>query len=107
MVTEVKELDKYEQMIKESNYLVVDIGATWCGPCKSIKPHFHTLAENLKEKAKLITVDADEGNDICEKEEITQLPTFIVYKNGSKVYNKTGGSTEILNEMRQLIEKSD
>ena len=47
--------------------MVVDFGATWCGPCRQFEPEFAALAEQHKDVAfGKVTQDKDEGDAICE-----------------------------------------
>lgn len=62
--------------------------ATWCGPCKMIKPIIQEIeAEGLVEVEYL---DADEYREQLIKEGITGVPTILYLKDGVE-YNRTTG----------------
>ena len=54
--------------------------ATWCGPCKQMKPHISKLQ---KEGYNIQEVDIDQNSTLAESAEIRGVPTIIIYENGS------------------------
>ena len=48
-----------------------------------------------------VAVDVDEGADICEEYQVSNVPHFVVLKGGSKVAEYKGDSKEAL---QQLVE---
>lgn len=78
-------LDKelFDQHVGKADKLViVDFGATWCGPCKKLKPILEELAESMSDKFELYYVDAGEQPDLTKEQGVMSLPTIMFYKNG-------------------------
>ncbi|KAH0517158.1 Sushi, von Willebrand factor type A, EGF and pentraxin domain-containing protein 1 [Microtus ochrogaster] len=63
--------------------VVVDFSATWCGPCKMIKPFFHSLSEKYSSVV-FLEIDVDDCQDVAADCEVKCMPTFQFYKKGQK-----------------------
>ena len=64
---------------------VVLFGATWCGPCKQMKPIYERLADQRKYDTigfMYIDIDEDDVQDIVKRFNIRSLPTLVLLKNG-------------------------
>tara|TARA_B100001057_G_C22729913_1_gene903310 strand:- start:52 stop:402 length:351 start_codon:yes stop_codon:yes gene_type:complete len=71
-----------KSVIKNKN-CVLKFEAAWCGPCRAITPYIKELSTSLS--VDVHVVDADEHPDICQKFNVTKLPTFIfLYEDCTK-----------------------
>ncbi|NXG55570.1 THIO protein, partial [Hemiprocne comata] len=79
--------------------IVVDFSATWCGPCKMIKPFFHvsSLSVFIGNCIKLEIVFCL-FQDVASHCDVKCMPTFQFYKNGKKVQEFSGANKEKLEE---------
>uniref|UniRef100_A0A8D0E570 Thioredoxin n=1 Tax=Salvator merianae TaxID=96440 RepID=A0A8D0E570_SALMN len=77
--------------------IVVDFSATWCGPCKMIKPFYHSLAEKYPDVV-FIEIDVDDAQDVASHCDVKCMPTFQFYKNNEKVHEFSGANKEKLEE---------
>lgn len=75
--------------------VVVDFSATWCGPCKMIKPFFHSLSEKYSNVV-FLEVDVDDCQDVAAECEVKCMPTFQFFKKGQKVGEFSGANKEKL-----------
>jgi len=82
-----------------SKLVVVDFFATWCGPCKMISPVLERLSDELKEQVVFLKVDVDENEDIAADNKVTVMPTFIFFKNRSRVTEFSGANEAKLKEL--------
>src|SRR4051812_30982933 len=72
-----------EQQLKESMIpVLVEFYADWCGPCHVMKPIIESLRIELGSKAEIITINADEEQEITNQYLVLSLPTFLIFKNG-------------------------
>ena len=82
-----KPLTSYDLMTysksKSSTLIVIDFKASWCIPCKTIKPFIAYLHESYP-NVEFIEIDIeDESRDtIVSNFNIKKVPTFVFYKNG-------------------------
>jgi len=62
-VTEPDSLDKLNEIIENAgeNPVIIDLFASWCGPCVNFKPKFEQLAKDFKDKAIFIKIDGDKN----------------------------------------------
>lgn len=77
--------------------VVVDFHATWCGPCKTIAPHFKQYATKYPE-ADFLKVDVDKCQTTAATYNITAMPTFLFLKNGKKVDEIKGADPQKLED---------
>ena len=61
--------------------------ATWCGPCKQMKPHIDKLQ---KEGYNIQEIDIDQNSTLAESAEIRGVPTLAIYENGNEVERLVG-----------------
>lgn len=62
--------------------VVVDIWATWCGPCKQVAPLLDQLAAEYDGRIKIVKLDADQNPETVTAAGVTSIPTLGFYKNG-------------------------
>ncbi len=93
----------FNATISSNNLVLVDVGATWCPPCRKMEPVLEALAKELQGKYTLLKVDG--GNDATVMKEIgaAVLPTYMVYKNGKLSWKKEGIVS--LQELKEALTK--
>ncbi|XP_011809988.1 PREDICTED: thioredoxin isoform X2 [Colobus angolensis palliatus] len=77
MVKQIESKAAFQEALSTAGdkLVVVDFSATWCGPCKMIKPFFH---------------------DVASECEVKCMPTFQFFKKGQKVGEFSGANKEKL-----------
>ena len=71
-----------EEVLKSDVPVLVDMFATWCGPCKMMAPVVAKLAEEYEGTVKVGKLDIDQNVDIVAQYKIMSVPTFLVIKDG-------------------------
>lgn len=79
------------EVLKSTLPVLVDFTATWCGPCKAIKPTVIELAGEYAGRVKVGTLDIDRSQQIAVKYHVRAVPTLIVFKDG-KVHQQVMGA---------------
>ncbi len=86
--------------------VLVNFTAPWCAPSAQMKPGFDKLADDLKGKAAVLSVDLERNAWAAERFGITSMPTTIAFVDGKAVSTKTGKSSyEELQTMAQKVLK--
>jgi len=76
------EKDFQEKVLDQAGLVIVDYGATWCGPCKKLKPILDELDGTMNDKAAFYYVDAGEQPALAQKYGVMSLPTILFFKAG-------------------------
>ena len=78
------------EVLKESQPVLVDFTATWCGPCKMLEPVVKQLAGEWDGRAKVLKLDVDENPDLAMTYTVMSVPTLILFKGGRPVERLSG-----------------
>ncbi|MGH3673599.1 MAG: tetratricopeptide repeat protein, partial [Pseudonocardiaceae bacterium] len=74
--------------------VVVDLWATWCGPCKQLSPVLEALAEAAGGAWVLAKVDVDANQRIAQLFGVQSIPTVIAIAGGQPVDAFAGARSE-------------
>ena len=87
---------EFEQIIKSKKVVLVDMFATWCGPCQMMTPFIEEIKKEYKRKdeVKILEVDIDENPEIPAEYSVLSVPTFLIFKDGKVVDTIVGATTK-------------
>jgi len=74
--------------------VLLDLWATWCGPCRMVSPALERLAETYAGRIKLVKVDVDKAPGLSRRFEIRSVPTLMVLDRGRVVARQAGAAPE-------------
>jgi thioredoxin 1/putative thioredoxin len=93
----------FEREIMQSELpVLVEFSAEWCGPCKTVAPELTALADDLRDKAKVVTIDVDRSPNIARELGVQSVPTFVVFHQGRPVGGRVGALKRT--QLREMIE---
>ena len=75
---------------KNPGLVIIKMGASWCGPCKQIKPVVDAFFASSPENVICCEVDVDESFDLYSyfksKKMVNGVPVILCYKKGNTSY---------------------
>lgn len=80
-LVEIKTLDSLLETISANSSVVVEVGATWCGPCRSFLPHYTKFAEANPDIV-CVKIDVDDDPGFVQEYQIQSVPQVMWFKNG-------------------------
>lgn len=81
--------ENYTDVIGKQGLVAVQYYATWCGPCKMLKPVLDAVAQDEKD-VDFYRVDIDQYRDQAIQSGIRSVPTVVLYKDGEEVDRTSG-----------------
>jgi len=74
--------DNFDKVVIQSTQpVIIDVYASWCGPCQQMEPIFEELEKELGHLYTFAKLNVDEARDISTHYGVTSIPTFILIKN--------------------------
>jgi thioredoxin 1 len=70
--------------------VVLDFGATWCGPCKKLEPILEEMSGGYSGKVRFYKVDVGESPATAQKFGVMGVPTVIFLRGGKPVHRFSG-----------------
>ena len=82
-----------KEKINNGEKLIIDFYATFCGPCKVMKPMFEKAGEITKEnssKVELFTFNVDTDRDFVMELGLRSVPTIKGFSDGQEIFSEVG-----------------
>jgi thioredoxin 1 len=79
----------YQEVVGHQGLVVVQYFATWCGPCKMLKPVLESISTDMAD-VKFWRVDIDLFRNQASEAGIRSVPTVVLYKDGEEVDRQSG-----------------
>jgi thioredoxin 2 len=74
--------------------VLVDLWATWCGPCRMVSPALERIATERAGELKLVKVDVDTAPRLSQRFEVRAVPTLMVWRHGELLARQPGAAPE-------------
>jgi thioredoxin 2 len=91
-ITDADDTSFSEIADKSPRAVLVDLWATWCGPCRMVSPALQTLATEMADQVKLVKVDIDRSPTLAQRFQVQSVPTLLVMRNGEVVARQSGAA---------------
>lgn len=94
--------EQFKKLIADNPVVLVDFQATWCGPCRRMKPIIDELERDYRGRLLVVEVDVDEQPELASRFGVSSVPTFLMFRDGKTGERIEGAPPRI--EIVRLIE---
>ena len=98
--------EQFESKVRQEEVSIIQFSASWCGPCKSLRPIIEKLSEEYSDK-KYFWAYADiedSGINTGSAMGIRGVPSTIIFRRGVEVDRLVGNPGEA--RVREFISKN-
>jgi putative thioredoxin len=81
--------------------IVVDLWATWCGPCQTLTPILEKVVGESNGQVELVKVDIDANPGVAQAFRVQSIPMVVAFKDGQPVDAFMGAQGE--HEVREFV----
>ncbi|GAA5700939.1 thioredoxin [Streptomyces avermitilis] len=85
-------------------FVLVDLWATWCGPCRTVSPALEQVAHDLAGRIKLVKVDIDQSPRLAQRFQVQAVPTLLLLDKGEVIARQAGAAPAPA--LRKWVEES-
>lgn len=93
--------DNIQELLDGNTHVVVQFGASWCMPCKQLKPKVEKISLENPDIV-FAYVDIESAQNFSMRSKVMGVPTTVGYHNGSEVDRVVGNNETAV---KQLVEK--
>mgnify|MGYP002752701526 FL=1 len=90
MALQITDASFEEAVLKSDKPVLVDFGAEWCGPCRTLGPIIEELATEYEGRVVVGKVDVDNNQEFAAKYGVRNIPTVLMFKDGEVVGRQVG-----------------
>jgi len=80
-IVSVTEANVKKEVEESTLPVVIDVYASWCGPCQQMAPIFAELEKEMGESYKFAKINIEEARELSIRMGVSKIPTFIFMKN--------------------------
>ncbi|MEA4964539.1 MAG: thioredoxin [Oscillospiraceae bacterium] len=88
-VIPVTQKNYQETIVQSEKPVMIDLWASWCGPCKMLSPIVEQLAEDHPEW-KVCKINVDDEPQLAQQFRVSAIPTLVFLKNGEITATSVG-----------------
>ncbi len=93
----------FEDTVTNSDFVIVDYWAPWCGPCRSFAPTYEKVSED-HEDIVFAKVNTEDEQGIAGHFQIRSIPTLMIFREKVIIFSQAGALPE--SGLRELIERA-
>ncbi len=79
----------FESTISNSDIVIIDFWAPWCGPCRSFAPTYESVSENYEDIV-FAKVNTEEEQELAGSFQIRSIPTLMIFREQVILYSEAG-----------------
>ncbi|MBQ3456536.1 MAG: thioredoxin family protein [Synergistaceae bacterium] len=79
-----------DSALNAAKVALLDVSATWCGPCKMIAPVVEALSEEYTGRVEFFNADAEENPQLAKKLRVMSIPNLVIMKEGKVAARQAG-----------------
>lgn len=72
------------EVINSDVPVLVDFNATWCGPCRMLRPILDEICDTRAD-FKVVSIDVDNNSELASKYNVSSIPCLVAFKDGKEV----------------------
>ena len=82
--------EEVEEEMSKDTPMLLDVYATWCGPCQMLAPQLKLAAVEWGDKIRVVKMDSDKHHKVASKLHVQGLPTLILFRGRKEIGRMEG-----------------